>query len=167
MNLYIASIPVFEQMLGALSGVLAKGQAHAQAQDLDEASLLQARLAPDMFPLTRQVQIACDFAKGAAARLAGREPPAWADEEQSFAELQSRIARTLGYIGGVDAEEFLDAESREIVLRPGTQREQRFIGRDYLLHYALPHFFFHVTTAYDILRQQGVALGKSDYMGRS
>ncbi len=163
--IYETSVPVFKQMLGGLADVLAKAEAHAAARNIEPAALLQARLFPDMFALTRQVQIACDFAAGVCARLAGVEVPSYEASEQSFAELQARIAKTLDFIGGVSPGLLAEAASREIVLRPGTPKERRFAGQHYLLHYGLPQFFFHVTTAYDILRHNGVEVGKKDYMG--
>jgi len=163
--MYQASVPVFKQMLGSLAAVLAKGEAHAQARGFEPAVLLQGRLFPDMFALTKQVQVACDFAKGVCARLAGVEVPSVEDKEQSFADLQARIAQTLAFIESLDAAKFADAASREIIVRPGTPKERRFQGQDYLLHYGLPQFFFHITTSYNILRHQGVELGKKDYMG--
>ena len=163
--MYTASIPVFRQMLGGLDAVLSRAQAHATERKIEPAALLQARLFPDMFPLTRQVQIACDFAKSVPARLAGVDVPAYDDTEQSFAELHERIARTLAFIDGLDASQFEGAAQREIVLRPGTPKERRLDGQAYLLAYGLPQFFFHVTTAYALLRHNGVEIGKKDYMG--
>jgi len=163
--LHQASVPVFKQMLGGLADVLSKAEAHATARNIDPQVFLQSRLFPDMFALLRQVQIACDFAKGVSARLAGAEVPSVADEEKSFAELQARIQATLAFIDGLPAEAFAEAASREVVLRPGTPKERRFAGQAYLLSYGLPQFFFHVTTAYAILRHNGVELGKKDYMG--
>ncbi len=163
--IFQASVPVFKQMLGGLSGVLAKAEAHAAARNIEANALLQARLFPDMFALTRQVQIACDFAKGVCARLAGVEVPAVADTEQSFAELQARIQTTLAFIEGLGEAKFEGAGARAIVLRPGTPKERSFSGQDYLLHYGLPQFFFHVTTAYALLRHNGVEVGKKDFMG--
>ena len=163
--MYTASIPVFRQMLGGLDAVLSRAQAHATERKIEPAALLQARLFPDMFPLTRQVQIACDFAKSVPARLAGVDVPAYDDTEQSFAELHERIARTLAFIDGLDASQFEGAAQREIVLRPGTPKERKLDGQAYLLAYGLPQFFFHVTTAYALLRHNGVEIGKKDYMG--
>ncbi|HEY4555169.1 MAG TPA: DUF1993 domain-containing protein [Lysobacter sp.] len=166
LSLHAASVPVFRQMLGSLSEVLRKAQAHATARNIDPAAFLQSRLYPDMFPLVRQVQIACDFAKSVPARLAGAEVPAYDDTEQSFDELQARIARTLEFLDSLDAAAFEGGEAREIVLRPGTPKERRIGGQAYLLHYGLPQFFFHVTTAYALLRHGGVEIGKKDYMGQ-
>jgi hypothetical protein len=118
-----------------------------------------------MFPLARQVQVACDFAASVSARLAGAEAPAYEDGDQTFADLQQRIAVTLAFIGGLDAARFEGSEAREVLLRPGTPKERRIGGQPYLLAYGLPQFFFHVTTAYDLLRHNGVEIGKKDYMG--
>jgi len=165
LSLYTASVPVLQQMLKALSDVLKKAEAHATAKGIEPNALLQARLYPDMFVLVRQVQIAADFSKGIVSRLAGKEVPSWSDSEVSFADLQTLIAKALDYTAEFDAQQFEGAETREIVLRPGTPKEKRLLGSAYLLHYGLPQFFFHVTTAYDILRHNGVEIGKRDYMG--
>ncbi|WP_341964043.1 DUF1993 domain-containing protein [Pseudomonas sp. RC10] len=164
-SLYAASIPVFKQMLTALSAVLAKGEAHATAKNIQPDALLQARLFPDMFQLVRQVQIAVDFAKGASARLSGIEPPKYEDTEVTFADLQALLTKVLAFIDTVTPEQVDGHEEREIVLRPGTDKEKRMSTQKYLLHYSLPQFFFHVTTAYDLLRHNGVEVGKRDYMG--
>ncbi len=164
-SIYSASVPVFKQMLTALSEVLRKAETHAAEKNIDPNALLQARLFPDMFPLVRQVQIAADFSKGVTSRLAGVEVPSWADTEVTFADLQALIAKALAYIGALDATQFEGAENKEIVLRPGTPKEKKLIGSAYLQHYGLPQFFFHVTTAYAILRHNGVEIGKRDYMG--
>lgn len=163
--MYDASVPVIKQMLGGLSDVLAKAEAHAAARKIDPAALLQARLSPDMFPLVRQVQIACDFGKSVPSRLAGVDVPAYEDSEQSFEELRARIARTLAFIDGIAPAGFEGSEAVEIVLRSGTPKERRIAGQAYLLNYGLPQFFFHVTTAYALLRHNGVEIGKKDYMG--
>jgi hypothetical protein len=164
MSLYAASVPVFTQMLSSLASVLDKAGAHITDKKLDPDALLQARLFPDMFPLIRQVQIAADFAKGATARLAGLEVPKYEDNEVTLADLQARIAKTLAFIGGVEASQIAGSEQREISIGSG-DKLRHFKGQAYLLHYALPHFYFHVTTAYDILRHNGVAIGKADYIG--
>ena len=164
-NLFDTSVPVFRQMLGALSAVLAKAQAQAEARKIDPAALLQARLAPDMFPLLRQVRVASDFAKSVAGRLAGVDLPVFEDNEQSFDDLQARIAKTLAFLDGLTSAQFEGSASREIVTQAGTPKEKRFAGQSYLLNYGLPHFFFHVTTAYNILRHNGMAVGKTDYIG--
>ena len=163
--IYTASIPVFKQMLGGLQDVLTKAEAHVVAKKIDPNALLQARLFPDMFPLLRQVQVATDFAKSVSARLAGVEVPKLEDTEQSFADLQARIATVLAFIEGLDEAGFEDAATREIVTQAGTPKEKRFTGQSYLLNYGLPHFFFHTTTAYAILRHNGVEVGKKDYIG--
>ena len=163
--LYTASVPVMQQMLHALSDVLRKAEEHATQKNIDPNALLQARLFPDMFPLIRQVQIAADFSKGITSRLAGAEVPSWPDTEVSFADLQALIAKALAHVGAFKPDQFDSSESREIVLRPGTPKEKKLIASAYLLHYGLPQFFFHVTTAYAILRHNGIEIGKRDYMG--
>jgi hypothetical protein len=163
--MYTASIPVFTQMLGGLKTVLAKAAAHAAAKNIDPAIFLQARLSPDMFALARQVQVACDFAKGPAARLAGVEVPAMADTETTFAQLEARIDAVLAFMATLTPAQFEAVASREIVTQAGTPKEKRFTGQSYLFNYGLPHFFFHVVTAYDILRHNGVDVGKKDYIG--
>ena len=165
LSMHTASVPVFQQMLTALSGVLDKAETHAAERKIEPAALLQSRLFPDMFPLARQVQIACDFATGVSARLAGEDVPAYEIGDQTFADLQQRIAATLAFIGGLDAARFQGGEAREIVLRSGTPKERSIGGQAYLLSYGLPQFFFHVTTAYDLLRHNGVEIGKKDFMG--
>jgi hypothetical protein len=164
-SLYAASIPVFKQLLTALGDVLNKAEAHATARKIEPDALLQARLYPDMFPLLRQVQIAVDFAKGVSARLAGVDVPSFADDDKTFADLQAKLAQVLGFINGLDAALIDGQEAREIITRPGTDKEKRFTGQSYLLSYGLPQFFFHVTTAYAILRHNGVEIGKRDFMG--
>jgi hypothetical protein len=158
------SVPIFTRTLKALDAILAKAEAHAEARKIDPTVFLQARLAPDMFPLTRQVQIACDFAKGGSARLAGADVPSWPDDEKSFAELRARIAKTVDFIAALSPSAFLGAETREItIMLRGEARS--FDGRSYLLHNVLPNFFFHATTAYDILRHNGLEIGKRDFIG--
>jgi hypothetical protein len=164
-TLHTASVPVFTQMLGALGKILTKAETHATARKIEPAALLQARLYPDMFPMLRQVQVACDFAKGVSARLAGVDVPVFEDQEQSFADLRARIGRTLDFIATLTPEQFEGAETREVVTQPGTPRERRHVGTAYLTAYGLPQFYFHVTTAYAILRHNGVEIGKRDYMG--
>lgn len=163
--LYASSIPLFTQMLGGLKSVLAKADAHAVAKNIDPNALLQARLYPDMFPLLKQVQVATDFAKGVAHRLADVEVPKMEDAELTFADLQARIDTVLGWMDGLDAAQFEGAATREIVTQAGTPKEKRFTGQSYLVNYGLPHFFFHTTTAYNILRHNGVEVGKRDYIG--
>ena len=164
-SIYTTSVPVFKQMLGGLKDVLRIAEAHAIAKKIDPNALLQARLYPDMFNLLRQVQVASDFAKSVSARLAGVDVPKMDDNEQTFADLQIRIDTVLAFIDGLDAEKFSGASTREIVTQAGTPKEKRFTGQSYLLNYGLPHFFFHTTTAYSILRHNGVEVGKKDYIG--
>jgi uncharacterized protein len=164
-TMYAASVPVFKQMLTSMSYVLSKAEARATEKGIDPQVFLQGRLAPDMFNLIRQVQIAADFAKGVPARLAAAELPMYEDTEQSFADLQARISKTLAFIEALPASAFEGSEEREIVLRPGTPKERKFAGQAYLLNFGLPQFFFHVTTTYAILRHMGVEVGKGDYMG--
>lgn len=163
-SMYRASVPVFVQMLNALAGVLKKAEAHAQAKKIDPAALLTARLYPDMFTLTRQVQIACDFAKGCPARLAGVDVPKYEDNEASFADLDARIAKTVAFIGTLKPAQIDGSEDKTIALTIGGQ-SMSFDGLTYLLNFAAPNFYFHVTTAYDLLRHNGVELGKRDFMG--
>ena len=162
---YSASVPVFRNMLGALAAVLEKAEAHAQQHKIEPAALLQARLFPDMFPLLRQVQVATDFAKGASARLAGEEVPRYEDSETSFAELQQRISKTLGYIESLPQAAFDAAGERAITHGAGERARHFERGDDYLTGFVLPNFFFHVTTAYAILRHNGVPIGKRDFLG--
>jgi hypothetical protein len=166
LSMYTASVPLFKQMLTSMSDILKKTEAHAAAKNIDPSVFLQARLAPDMFPLVRQVQIASDFAKGVAGRLADVELPGYDDNEQSFADLQARVAKTLAFIDGLTEAQFSGSEERVIITRPGTPKEKKFTGQSYLLGYGLPQFFFHITTTYNILRHNGVEIGKPDYMGQ-
>jgi hypothetical protein len=164
-SLYNATVPVFKQMLLALSDVLKKGEEYAEQKKFDSTVLLQARLFPDMLPLVRQVQIACDFAKSVPSRLAGVEVAAYEDTEQTFAELQQRIAKTLTLISAFTPAQLDGSAVKEIVLRPGTPKEKKLVVEDYALKYGMPQFFFHVTTAYNLLRSNGVEIGKKDFMG--
>ncbi|KSF79422.1 DUF1993 family protein [Pseudomonas paraeruginosa] len=164
LSIYQASIPTFLRTLGNLSAILKKAAAHAEAKNIDPRIFIDARLAPDMFPLARQVQIASDAAKGAGARLAGLEVPSYADTETTFDELQARIARTVEFLEGIREEQLDGAEERNVTLKVRGQ-EISFNGRDYLFGFALANFFFHVTTAYAILRHNGVELGKMDFLG--
>ncbi|PHY19180.1 DUF1993 family protein [Caulobacter sp. BP25] len=163
-SIHQASAPVFIQGLKGLKGVLTKAAAQVEAKGWDADALLKARLYPDMFPLIRQVQIATDFAKGCCARLAGAEVPAWDDVETSFAELIARIDRAIAYVEGLDEAAFAGAEDRDITL---TRRGETSVvkGLAYFQTQAQPNFFFHVTTAYAILRHNGVEVGKRDFLG--
>lgn len=163
-TMYQASVPVFVRMLGNLTAILDKAAAHAAARKIDDAVLLGARLYPDMFPLSRQVQLATDFARGTAARLAGLEPPSAEDKEQTFVELSARVDGTLGYLRTLPAAQIDGSETREIT-RTIRGVTRTFNGQDYLLRYALPNFYFHLSTAYGILRHNGVEIGKTDFIG--
>jgi hypothetical protein len=163
--MYSHSVPVLKQMLSALRAILAQADAHVAAKSIDPDALLQARLFPDMFALVKQVQIAADFARGIGARLAGVEVPASAGAEKSFADLDALLASTIAFLDGLDPALFAGTESKEIVLRPGTPKEKKLLGQAYLAQYGLPQFFFHVTTAYALLRHNGLPIGKRDYMG--
>ncbi len=162
--MYSLSVPVFRRSLNTLSAILDKALAHAQARKIDPNVLLAARLYPDMFSLTRQVQLASDFAKGTAARLAGDTPPKYDDVEASFEQLKERIARTIAFLDGVAPERIDGSEERAIQIQI-PDRTLHFTGLDFLAHWALPNFFFHMTTAYDILRHNGVEVGKRDFLG--
>ena len=163
-SMYQASVPLMTKMLINLKSILQKAIAHAKAKKIEESALLNARLYPDMFVLTRQVQIACDVARGTGARLAGQEPPAYEENEQSLAELVSRIERSVDYLQSLKPQQIDGSETREIV-RPVRGEPKKFTGLNYLLQFALPNFFFHVTTAYAILRHNGIEIGKYDYIG--
>ncbi len=163
--MYTTAVPVFKQMLTALRAILAQADAHASTRSIEPEALLQARLYPDMFPLLKQVQIAADFSRGVSARLANVDVPANEGQEMSFSDLDALLARTTAFLDSLKASQFEGSETREIVLRPGTPKEKKLSGQAYLVHYGLPQFFFHVTTAYAILRHNGVAVGKRDYMG--
>jgi len=163
-SMYQASAPVFDKMLGNLAAILDKAAGWAEGRKIEPAVLLNARLAPDMFALTRQLQIACDFAKGTCARLAGLEAPKYEDNETSFTELQARIARTRQYLATIKAAQVDGSEDRQIKFKAGP-RELDFKGQAYLTGFALPNFFFHYTMVYAILRHNGLELAKSDYIG--
>jgi hypothetical protein len=163
-SMYSASAPVFKQILNSLSAIVDKAEAHATEKKIDPAALLQARLFPDMFPFIRQVQIAADFAKGSAARLGGVEVPKYEDDEVSFADLKARIAKTVAFIDSVPQDGIEASAQRDITTGSGEKTKQ-WKGQVYLMHYALPHFYFHATTAYDILRHNGVDIGKKDFIG--
>jgi hypothetical protein len=150
----------------ALSAVLKKADAHCEARKIDRNALLQARLFPDMFPLIRQVQLVTDFAKGCGARLSGIAIPSYPDEEKSFEDLQARLSRTIDFLRTLNDADFADAATRSITLRAGG-KDVTFSGADYLNSYVLPNFYFHYATAYNILRHNGVELGKGDFMGRA
>ncbi|HWT55250.1 MAG TPA: DUF1993 domain-containing protein [Rhodocyclaceae bacterium] len=164
-SMYQASIPVFIRGLENLSHILAKGAAHAEAKKVDPSVFITSRLYPDMFALARQVQIASDTAKGAAARLSGIENPSFADTESTFPELQERIAKTIVFLKSIKPEQIDGSEDRPVVLPTRSRGDIHFTAQNYLLQQALPNFYFHVTTAYAILRHNGVELGKWDFYG--
>jgi uncharacterized protein len=162
-SMHALSVGVFVNALGNLSWILEKGASNATQRKFDPSVLLAARLAPDMFPLTRQVQIACDIAKNSVARLAGQEPPRFEDTESSIEQLRERIARTIDYLKGVPASALEGSESRDIKV-PARDRTLEFKGLEFLQRWAIPNVFFHCTTAYNILRHNGVELGKRDFL---
>lgn len=164
-SMYDVSVPVFTERLKALALVLTKAEANAAERKIDPQVFLDARLAPDMYQLTRQVQVATDHAKGAPSRLAGREVPRYEDNEATFAELHQRIAKTLDLLATFKREEFEGADTRTITMKLGG-RDVDTSGLAYLLNMAMPNFYFHITTAYDILRHNGVPLSKRNFLGR-
>ena len=165
LSLHTIVVQSTDKMLDNLTRLLEKAEAHAQARKFDAAVLLNARLAPDMFPLTRQIQIASDAVKGVAARLAGKDVPSWPDTETTFDDLKARIAKTREFLASLKPEDFEGGEARDITIPTRARGDLHFKGKEYLLNFALPNFFFHVTTAYAILRHNGVELGKLDYLG--
>ena len=160
-----ASIPVFEISLNALSVLLDKAEAYAEAKKIDPTALLNTRLFPDMFTFTRQVQSACDQAKNGGARLAGIDPPRYEDTEKTIPELKARIAKTVAFVKSLDAKKIDASADREITFPLGPTNKGHMKGSDYLNHFVLPNFYFHATTAYDILRHCGVEIGKRDFFG--
>jgi hypothetical protein len=163
-SIYDAAVPPMIRGLENLSRIIDKAVAQANSEGKSLNTLLEARLAPDMHPFTRQIQIASDSAKGCAARLAGTEPPSFPDEEKTFPELQARIAKTVEYLKSFTPEQFEGADARTVTLKI-PNGELRFSGRDFLTGFALPNFFFHITTAYALLRHNGIAIGKMDFLG--
>jgi uncharacterized protein len=164
-SMYQASIPVFIHMLGNLSGILDKGAAYAESMKIDPSVLVNSRLYPNMFALVRQVQIATDMVKGCGARLAGQEPPSYEDNETSFTELKTRIDKTIAFLKTIKPEQIDGTEDKNVQLKVGG-KPMTFQGQPYLLNYVLPNLHFHTTTAYNILRHNGVDIGKKDYLGR-
>jgi len=164
MSMYSASVPVITRFLNNLSAILEKGEAFCEEKNIEGTVLTSARLAPDMFPLARQVMIACDVAKGCGARLAGVEAPKHEDVEVTFAELKARIAKTVAFLETLDESSFAVSESKDISFKAGPY-ELNFTGESYLNTFALPNLYFHVTTTYNILRHNGVAIGKMDFLG--
>jgi hypothetical protein len=163
-SMYQASVPLFVRMLNNLAAIVDKAAAHAQARKIDPTVLINSRLYPDMFPLARQIQIATDNAKGCAARLAGQDPPRYEDNESTFPELLERIHKTVSFLGTIKPEQIDGSEERDVVLKlRGDAVTHK--GLPYLINFVLPNFYFHVTTAYCILRHCGVEIGKKDYTG--
>ena len=163
-SIYDFSLPIFKLNLNNLAAILEKAASHADAKKVDPKVLPQLRLIADMLPLSAQVQIACDGAKGAAARLAGIQPPKFEDTEATMPELQARVAKTLEFISSIKPEQLQGAETREIVLT-FPQNTLKFTGLNYLTNFVLPNFFFHLTIAYALLRKNGVDIGKRDFLG--
>jgi uncharacterized protein len=166
LSMHGSSAPVFVRMLGNALTWLDKAQAFADARKFSPDAYLALRLAPDMLPFTRQIQIACDTAKGAMARLAGVEVPAWEDKEATLEELRARVRRTIDYVQSFKPEQIDGSEGREILLPTRSGEPRRFTGENYLKHFVLPNLYFHLTTTYALLRQGGVEIGKMDYLGR-
>lgn len=164
LSMYSASVPVLSRMLKNLLAVLEKAEAFAIEQNIDPQTFFETRLAPDMIPFSGQVQIATDNAKGIAARLAGQSLPSWADDEKSFADLKARLQKCIDYLATFTAEDFDGSDARQVALKIGG-KDVEMAGETYLLNRGLPNFYFHVTTAYDILRHKGVPIGKRDYLG--
>jgi uncharacterized protein len=165
-SMYQASVPVFIRMLGNLAAILEKAAAHAEAKKIDPAVLLASRLYPDMFPLTKQVQIASDAAKGGAARLAQAEPPAYEDNEATFADLVARVRKTIAYLETLQPGQVDGSEERTVTWKTRTATKS-MQGMPYLLNHVLPNLYFHITTTYAILRHNGVEIGKGDFLGKS
>lgn len=164
-SMYQASVPRFVNILGNLSDILDKTQAHIDAKKLSDASLTAFRLFPDMLPMTTQVQVACDTAKGVVARLAGVDIPAFEDNEQTIAELKARVAKTIAFIQTITPAQIDGTEDKDIVTKRG-EKETHYKGMQFLLGHAIPNFYFHITTAYAILRHNGVEIGKRDFLGK-
>jgi hypothetical protein len=164
LSMYQASVPAYTQLLKSLFAILKKAEAHAEAKKIDPSVFVNARLYPDMAPLSRQIQIATDQVKGGLARLAGSEPPKWEDTETTFADLQARLQKAIDFAASFKPEQIDGSETRDIVLKIGGQ-DMPFKGQQFLINFSLPNFYFHIVTAYDILRHNGVEIGKRDYMG--
>ena len=165
MSLYEASVPAFLQILNSLSAILTKAEAHAAAKKIDPDVLLGARLFPDMLPLSRQIQMVCDFATKTCARLTGDEVPSTPDTEKTFDELKQRLAKAINYVKALKPAQFDGAETREISFPTGPGSTMTLKGQQYLSHFALPNFYFHAATAHGILRKNGVEIGKRDFLG--
>ena len=165
MSFHDATVPAFLQILGSLSGLLTKAEAHCRAKNIQPEVLLSARLYPDMFPLTRQIQTASDFAAKTCARLTGSEVPSVPDTEKTFEELQQRIAKTVDYVKAFKPAQFEGAEAKDITFPSGPGKTTTLKGQQYLSNFALPNFYFHAVTAHGILRHNGVEIGKRDFLG--
>jgi uncharacterized protein len=164
--MFDASVPVFIHFLNGLAGLLRKAEAHVQAKKLDPNAFLLARLYPDMFTFTKQVQLACDFAKGSGARLAGLSPPSHPDDEKSFDELHERIRKTIEFLRSLSKTQFAEAEARSITFK-AAGKEITITGAQYLSNVGLPNFYFHLATAYGLLRHNGIEIGKADFLART
>jgi uncharacterized protein len=167
MTFYDASVPAFLQILGSLSGILGKAEAHCTAKNIPPDVLLGARLYPDMLPLSRQVQMACDFATKTCARLTQNEVPSTPDTEKSFDELKARLGKAADYVKAFKPTQFDGADARDVSFPAGPNNTMTLKGQQYLSHFALPNFYFHAATAHDILRHNGVGIGKRDFLGVS
>jgi uncharacterized protein len=165
MSFYDATVPLFIQVLTALTGILNKAEAHSQAKGIQPEVLLSARLYPDMLPFTRQIQLACDFAAKGSARLAHVEVPATADTEKSFDELRQRLAKTIDYLKTFKPEQFEGADAKDVTFPAGPNTNLTLKGQQFFNRFALPNFFFHASTAHGILRHNGVEIGKRDFLG--
>src|SRR6201985_1477910 len=164
LSMYQASVPAYTQLLKSLSAILKKAEAHAEAKKIDPSVFVTARLYPDMAPLSKQIQIATDKIKGVLSRLAGKEPPSWPDTETTFADLHKRLQTALDFAGSFKPEQIDGSEDKQVVLKIADQ-DMPFKGQQFLINFSLPNFYFHIVTAYDILRHNGVEIGKRDYMG--
>jgi len=165
MSFYDATVPAFLQILGSLSGLLTKAEAHCEARKIQPDVLFNARLYPDMLPLSKQVQLACDFAAKGCARLTHSEVPSVPDTEKTFGELKARLARTIDYVKTFKPEQFEGAERRDVTFPIGSANTLTLKGQQYLNHFAFPNFYFHAATAHGILRHNGVEIGKRDFLG--
>jgi hypothetical protein len=165
MSFYDSTVPAFLQTLGALDAILGKAEAHCKAKNIQPETLLSARLYPDMFPLTRQIQTMCDFAAKTCARLTGSEVPTTADTEKSFEELRQRIAKVVDYVKAFTPAQFDGADARDVTFPAGPNNQLTLKGQQFLSGFALPNFYFHAATAHGILRHNGVEIGKRDFMG--
>jgi uncharacterized protein len=165
--MYDVVVPVITHNLKALSAIMAKAEAHCDAKKIKHDAILQFQLFPDMLPFLKQVQIATDYAKGCAARLSAQAVPSFPDDEKSFAELQARLAKTIAFLDSIDAEKFNGAESRDISIRISRDQERTMPGQTYFNSVALPNFYFHMVTAFNILRHNGLEIGKGDFLGRT